>query len=1338
MPKKDLILVPRLSDIKFDGSVLEKQLRTLQQDIDEKFVKLKITLKATIDGSQIQSQLKSIVDQAKATPTKLNIQPVANTANLQQATAAIKQQTQATKELAAAQKQTATNESSIASGTQAMAAQTQAIEAQTQAIEAQTQATQALTSAKRKLQEVSLVETFRSSADDYDSVGYEIFAEGQKVGSISVMEGLETYLERIDIDDGYQGKGLGSAAISQLFDKYDYLYAAPDNQDSQRLFERIGTGYRGGEGDYADQGYGVYEITSKVKEFAQAASLAAVEAEQLSDAIQKSSTNEPSTAIQNEIADTKELISSKEQLAQSLQNVLKEYRAIETIPSNGTNASQKAKDAYVKQYGSIDAQPASYDQDVNALKEKQAEILGRLIPLYRELKSVSSDGDDLGISKTAVDQLERLSGTFDRLQASKQQLTMDDTLVNTEGVAKAAADVEKLGQTVKQVAVDSEQLSFDSLVKQDSGLEQKTTDVEKLGDAAKKTALQLESITTTQFPGGEPFQRTIVERDKEAGKTVTTYQEINQETEQLEDTLVRIKSSEAERTKALEKQAAVLDKINAQKNKSLADIDTALGKGLENTSKPLKLEENIARANSEAEKLKMTIASVYDAAAKEGRGITDTEAGDVRVRINSYKELIGTMQYAERAANKLRTKTVSEIMGTESESLDVLLSKMTKGGVATQEFTKRVEELRASIDSVKTNEQFIGYSVDKNKLEAEVGAEIAKLQERNALVNEYKRLTLDIAARKAVIDKSTDSAQIERLTVVQTAEEEKLLSIKQQVNLSRAEAAQLEEAVSQQAIRSAAVEEKAALRVQAAKERAIKQEEVAQARQASNIKAVSDGIIVLNSRIEKAKNTWSAMLSDQELMGKVSNIQNGLKQLKPDDITGLRTYQKQWQTVSNEIAIAGKNTKSFGDRVKETFARLSSYMVNVALIGGIGSALRGAINDLRDIDSELTNLSKVTNIVRDDFRELSIAAAEGAGEFGRKAQDYLQGQQIFAQAGKSNYEELGRLSLIAQSAGDMEAELASKFITAADAAYQLNGNVAELTTVVDGINNISNKSASSMTEIAEAVTRYASVASVAGESTASMASLINAGIASTQRGGDVIGNALVSLSSNIRSIKGELDGDVFNEESFGKAEKALADIGIRTRDIANGIVELKTPSAVLGELAAKFESGALSAEQLAYVLEQVGNKRQSNVLSAIVQNFSLYEDAMKNYAEGTGTAMREALRDAESFNGKLNTLSNSWTAFVAKAVDLDWARNGLTGLSALIDGIGDFISLPVVGNLAGMTAAMLAFGVAIKSVTATQMGGAFVQFFKDIGRPKISGFEGYCRTYHRGRIRSDC
>ncbi len=228
------------------------------------------------------------------------------------------------------------------------------------------------------------------------------------------------------------------------------------------------------------------------------------------------------------------------------------------------------------------------------------------------------------------------------------------------------------------------------------------------------------------------------------------------------------------------------------------------------------------------------------------------------------------------------------------------------------------------------------------------------------------------------------------------------------------------------------------------------------------------------------------------------------------------------------------------------------------------------------------------------------------------------------------------------------------------------------------------------------------------------------------------------LSSNIRSIKGELDGDVFNEESFGKAEKALADIGIRTRDIANGIVELKTPSAVLGELAAKFESGALSAEQLAYVLEQVGNKRQSNVLSAIVQNFSLYEDAMKNYAEGTGTAMREALRDAESFNGKLNTLSNSWTAFVAKAVDLDWARNGLTGLSALIDGIGDFISLPVVGNLAGMTAAMLAFGVAIKSVTATQMGGAFVQFFKDIGRPKISGFEGYCRTYHRGRIRSDC
>ncbi len=72
------------------------------------------------------------------------------------------------------------------------------------------------------------------------------------------------HLERIDIDEAHRGKGYGSAAIEAMRKAFGRVVAAPDSEDSQRLYERIGELVIDRRGDmeecYLDVGFGVFEF----------------------------------------------------------------------------------------------------------------------------------------------------------------------------------------------------------------------------------------------------------------------------------------------------------------------------------------------------------------------------------------------------------------------------------------------------------------------------------------------------------------------------------------------------------------------------------------------------------------------------------------------------------------------------------------------------------------------------------------------------------------------------------------------------------------------------------------------------------------------------------------------------------------------------------------------------------------------------------------------------------------------------------------------------------------------------------------------------------------------
>lgn len=110
--------------------------------------------------------------------------------------------------------------------------------------------------------ELKLMKT--TEEDSYNAYEFDILVDGVKVGAADVMAEDEddehAYVERIDIFAEYQNNGFGTDALRQLSDKWFGVEIAPDNEDAQRLYERLGEESSWEDADYIDQGYGVYRI----------------------------------------------------------------------------------------------------------------------------------------------------------------------------------------------------------------------------------------------------------------------------------------------------------------------------------------------------------------------------------------------------------------------------------------------------------------------------------------------------------------------------------------------------------------------------------------------------------------------------------------------------------------------------------------------------------------------------------------------------------------------------------------------------------------------------------------------------------------------------------------------------------------------------------------------------------------------------------------------------------------------------------------------------------------------------------------------------------------------
>jgi chromosome segregation ATPase len=373
-----------------------------------------------------------------------------------------------------------------------------------------------------------------------------------------------------------------------------------------------------------------------------------------------------------------------------------------------------------------------------------------------------------------------------------------------------------------------------------------------------------------------------------------------------------------------------------------------------------------------------------------------------------------------------------------------------------------------------------------------------------------------------------------------------------------------------------------------------------------------------------------------------------------------RTAQTRERTVQITERQSAANNRLGGSMTGIVAQFVSLHM----LLSRTVSAFRDALQTMKDVDSALVTIQKTTGFTGDQLDRLTNSAYELANAYGRTATEILNAASVYARAGfKDNLDQMTELSALLQNVGDLEGEVAAKFLIATNAAWKLNGSYGALMGVIDGLNAQTNQAAVDMEALTSGITVAGSVFSNAGESVQTFAGLLGAGVALTQRSGSEIARGLRTIAMNIRQIKGELDdGEIIDEASISDAAKALHSVGISVAD-ANG--ELRLTSEVLDELAGRWSS--LTTAEQSYLAQSLAGKRQANILTALMNNWSEAQRQMTLYANGAGSAMQENEIYLNSWEAKTKRLSATWTQFVNNLVDTDLIKTALDGIIKIVE-----------------------------------------------------------------------
>lgn len=419
-----------------------------------------------------------------------------------------------------------------------------------------------------------------------------------------------------------------------------------------------------------------------------------------------------------------------------------------------------------------------------------------------------------------------------------------------------------------------------------------------------------------------------------------------------------------------------------------------------------------------------------------------------------------------------------------------------------------------------------------------------------------------------------------------------------------------------------------------------------------------------SAALENLYSSWkSGAISDKEFVTGVKDASGSLKNLRAN-----------YAQTRNETDKLTNSTNVLGDTFSHIVGKITVWQVVNAAVAKVKRSFTEAIDTMKQVDTEMTAIQKVTGNTSAEMEKLGNTAYEAASKYGVAVTDYLESVGTFAKAGyKDMSEDMAELATKTQLVGDVTSGIANQFILSADAAFKLEGNVTALNTVLDKANEIENNYATSIQKMAEGFPIVANVASMANMSIDELMAALGTITAVTQESGTKAATALRALILNIiGDTETEIeDGVAWTKEEIESLNDALwiyAEDAMKAAQASGKIVD---PMKAIAALSQAYKDGLLSQAELAELESKLGGKLRTNQLDALIKNYDMYAAMLDKVANSAGSADKEVDIMLTSWDAKAKILNNTWTKFIADTVDSNWAKGLLDTLTWLIEGFGN-------------------------------------------------------------------
>lgn len=447
-----------------------------------------------------------------------------------------------------------------------------------------------------------------------------------------------------------------------------------------------------------------------------------------------------------------------------------------------------------------------------------------------------------------------------------------------------------------------------------------------------------------------------------------------------------------------------------------------------------------------------------------------------------------------------------------------------------------------------------------------------------------------------------------------------------------------------------------------------------------NISSIESRVIRMRDQFER----WvlSNARVSRSASGELSNFRNRFasilddlgndKVVEPSVIRKLGDDISTFKTKAQEAGMTG--TTAFG-RFSSKVKELGTYLLTSHLFMTFINGAQMVVQNVRELDSALTDLKKTTEGSAQDYANFMQYAADTAQEVGTKISDVISSAAEWSRSGFSLEQSKGlaRASSIYTNVSEYEtvSEATQSLISSMKAYGYEAENVMQ---IVDKLNAVGNTTATSSSGLGDALMRSASALSVAGNTIDESLGLIVAANDTVQNP-EKVGNGLKTIALRLRNAKGELEE--LGEESDGAVE-SITKLQTQLLNNTSGRVNIfdqsgqfKSTYDILTELSNVW--GDLDSVEQANITTMIAGATQANTFSSIMQNMGTGVKAVGTSLNSAGSALIENSRYMDSIEGRISNLSATFQELSANLLSSDLFKGIVSGATEALNIVNEFI-----------------------------------------------------------------